>query len=285
VLPATVGEALDWAVRTLREAGVDSPRLTAEVLLAHILNRERSRLIGRPDDALSAGDLQKYKSLALRRASGEPLHYLTGEREFYGLSFKVSPSVLIPRPETEFLVERALALAGGRAVRFADVGTGSGCIAVTLVCEQPQARGWGTDISLEALAVARENACRHGTGDRLGLAQCDLLDCFPKRQIFDLILSNPPYVSGPEMRRLSPMVREHEPGLALTGGETGLDVYRRLIPEAGARLTTNGFLMLEAGAGQAAEVSSMIRQENLALVEIIDDLQGIPRCIVAQRRH
>jgi release factor glutamine methyltransferase len=283
--PATASAALNWAVVELRGAEVDSPRLVAEVLLAHILGWERTRLLGHLHDRLACVDWERFQALVRRCASGEPLQYLTGEREFYGLPFRVMPGVLIPRPETEILVEKALDLAraceGG--VRFVDVGTGSGCIAISVGHEIPHATGWATDISREALAVARENANRLGVGARIGFACCDLLECFPARPLFGLILSNPPYNPGSEMEELPRLVREYEPHQALFGGESGLEVYRRLIPQAAARLLPEGRLLLEVGAGQAGEVVELVKREGLAPDQIVEDLQRISRCIVAGR--
>lgn len=198
-------------------------RLTAEVLLAHILSWERARLIGHIYDPLAAGAWEKFRTLARHCAAGEPLHYLTGEREFYGLPFRVTPAVLIPRPETEILVEHAVEWVRrrGGGVRFVDVGTGSGCIAISVARELPGARGWATDISREALVLARENADRLGAAARIGFVCCDLLDCFPARPLFDLILSNPPYISGADVPELPRVVREHEPHQALFGGNRG----------------------------------------------------------------
>jgi release factor glutamine methyltransferase len=283
VPPESVGAAIVRAVGDLREARVDSPRMTAEVLLAHVLGWERTRVLGHSRDDLDSAFLAQFQALVRRRAAGEPLHYLTGEREFYGLSFHVTPSVLIPRPETEILVEKAVALARKRTggLRFVDVGTGSGCIAVSLAHELPEARGWATDVSARALTLARQNARRAGIGERVGFICCDLLDCFPAQPYFDLILSNPPYVSSAEMEVLPRMVRDHEPNKALDGGVSGIEAYARLIPQAARRLTATGQLLLEIGAGQAADIAKIIGEAGLILTETILDLQSIPRCLVA----
>ena len=283
---ATVGAALSWATEEFRRAKVDSPRLTAEVLLAHILSWERARLIGHIYDPLAAGAWEKFRTLARHCAAGEPLHYLTGEREFYGLPFRVTPAVLITRPETEILVEHAVEWVRrrGGGVRFVDVGTGSGCIAISVARELPGARGWATDISREALVLARENADRLGAAARIGFVCCDLLDCFPARPLFDLILSNPPYISGADVPELPRVVREHEPHQALFGGDSGLEASRRLIPQAAARLAAGGCLLLEVGAGQASEAAELIKRADLTVTLTIKDLQSIPRCLVAQRR-
>ncbi len=281
----TVGSAIAWAAAKLRAARVDSPRLAAEVLLGHVLQWDRARILGHVHDPLRARSLEEFQALVCRSAQGEPLHYLTGEREFYGLPFLVTTDVLIPRPETEILVEKAVDLARVRAgaLRFADVGTGSGCIAASVARQLPDARGWATDRSERALAVARENSRRLGVEARLGFVCCDLLECFPPKALFDFILSNPPYISGSEMAGLPRTVREYEPRAALDGGESGLDLHSRLVPQAACRLAAAGCLLLEIGAGQAHAVEELIDQAGLALTESIRDLQGIPRCLVARR--
>ncbi len=209
-------------------------------------------------------------------------------REFFGLPFLVTPAVLIPRPETEVLVEKALLLARGlKAARigFVDVGAGSGCIAVSFAHQEPRARGWAADISLEALEVAHENAGRNSVLDRLGFVCGDLLTCFRPLQHFDFILSNPPYVAGRDAETLPAEVRDHEPETALFSGDSGMDVYSRLIPQAAGRLVGGGYLLLEVGAGMAEAVSVLAAQEGLYVESVEKDLQGIPRCVVARRCH
>jgi release factor glutamine methyltransferase len=281
----TVWTALSRAGDEFRAAGVDAPRLTAEVLLAHVLGWERARIIAHLHDPLAAAAREQFRVLARRRAAGEPLQYLTGQQEFYGHSFRVTPAVLIPRPETEILVEKALALTrrGRGPVHFVDVGTGSGCIAIAVAHELPAATGRATDISAGALAVARENAQRLGVQGRIEFVRSDLLSCFPPRPMFDLILSNPPYVARADLAGLPGLVRDHEPHTALLGGETGLETCHRLIRQAAARLAAPGHLLLEVGDGQARDVATLIRQAGLVPDEIVEDLQGIPRCIVARK--
>ncbi len=282
---STIWHALRKARQEMECARVDAPELTAELLMAHVLGWTRTRVLSHIQEPLPAPDLQQFQLLVQRRASGEPLQYLTGVREFYGLSFQVTPSVLIPRPETEILVERALALARAqkRPVRFADVGTGSGCIAISVAHEVADASGWATDLSPEALEVARDNAARAGVGGRVAFVCGDLLDCFAPRPVFDLILSNPPYIPESETDELPAVVRDFEPQLALCGGESGLAAYRRLIPQAARRLVPQGYLLMEVGAGQSVAVARLVAKEDLTLVEIVDDLQKIPRCVVARR--
>lgn len=285
-MPAeTLESAIVWAVAELRAAQVEAPRLTAEALLAHVLKWERARIIGHSRDLLGAGAWAEYQILVHRSSRGEPLNYLTAEREFYGFPFRVTPDVLIPRPETEILVEKAVELGRlrARALRFVDVGTGSGCIAVSVARQLPDARGWATDLSQRALAVARENARRLGVPERLEFVCGDLLECFSALPAFDLILSNPPYVPGPEISGLPRTVREHEPRAALDGGVSGLEIYARLIPQASCRLAESGCLLVEIGAGQAREVAERIERAGLVLTETILDLQSIPRCLVARK--
>ena len=221
-----------------------------------------------------------------RRCSGEPLEYIVGEQEFFGLSFLVSPAVLIPRPETEILVEKALALARRSSVeslRFADVGTGSGCIAVSVARELPQSHVWAVDISQAALAVACRNAARHGVADRVHFVCADMLECFRPPRPFDFILSNPPYVGGTEIPDLPPVVREHEPRVALFGGASGTEACTHLANEAGLYLAPGGYLLMEIGAGQSEVVTGILRSAKLEVETVVEDLSGIPRCIVACR--
>jgi release factor glutamine methyltransferase len=272
----------------LVRAGIESPRLTAELLLGHVLGWERVRLLSHAGDPLSAEAGEWFASLVRRRAAGEPLQYLTGMQEFFGLPFRVTPDVLIPRPETEVLVEKALQLArksGAAPVRFADVGTGSGCIAVSFAAEHSQSVGCAVDLSWEALAVARDNASRNGVLDRLHFVQGDLLHCLSPRPVFDFILSNPPYVSCGDQETLPATVRDYEPSMALFAGDAGTEVYERLIPQAAARLVDGGHLLMEVGLGLADDVARLVVEAGLSLVSIEKDLQSIPRCIVSRRGH
>jgi release factor glutamine methyltransferase len=283
----TVRGALAEGIQILADAKVDSAQTTAQLLMAHVLGWDRVRVLSHGDDVVVGPALDEFRSLVRRSAAGEPLQYLTGEREFYGLRFAVSPDVLIPRPETEILVERALRLAQPRLpsgqVRFLDLGTGSGCIAVTLAKLLPCADGCAVDISPAAVAVAAGNARRHAVSARIRFVNADLLSCFAERPIFDLIVCNPPYVALEERESLPPSVREHEPHLALFGGAAGLEIHRRLIPQAARRLTPGGHLLLEMGAGQAEAVACMLERAGLRLASIDADLRGIPRCIDAER--
>ncbi len=263
---------------------VDSPRLTAELLLGNALGWSRVQLLTRFEACVVPEIFERFVEMVKRRVGGEPLQYILGEQEFYGLSFHVTPAVLIPRADTECLVEEALKLAAGRpSVHFVDVGTGSGCIAVTFAQQLPSAVGCAVDLSWEALKVARENAARWKVLDRIQFINGDFLDCFNPEPVFDFVLSNPPYVTRGEHEGLSVMVRDHEPRLALLGGESGLESYHRLIPQAARILKPGGHILLEVGAGQSRSVSGLLQDTNLTLVRMAKDLQGIPRCIIARK--
>jgi release factor glutamine methyltransferase len=223
-------------------------------------------------------------NLVLRRTKGEPLQYLTGEQEFFGLGFMVGPGVLIPRPETEILVEKAVKLIGERLeARFLDIGTGSGCIAVAVAHEILSARGWAVDISAKALEIACLNAERHGVAERVQFVRSDMLKCFPRASCFDFIFCNPPYVALQDCDSLPIEVRDHEPHSALFGGMSGLEFYEDLIPEIPSRLFDGGYLLLELGMGQAEEVRQLVEGVGLAVETILPDLQGIPRCLVGRK--
>ena len=282
----TIEKARAWAINVFKRAGMESSVLSSDLLLGFVTGRDRIYVLSHAEDDLQEKDWEYYKSLVLRHAKGEPLQYLTGEREFFGLDFQVNPAVLIPRPETEILVEAALGIIRerlGPKVMFADVGTGSGCIAVSLAHEAPSSMGWATDISGPALQTARRNAVRHKVSGRIQFVRADLLDCFYGKPVFDMILSNPPYVPLEEYNALPSGVRDYEPRRALYGGRDGLDFYRRLAPAARSRLKPGGFILFEAGAGQTEGISRLIEEGGLILQEILNDLQGIPRCLIASR--
>ncbi len=269
---------LQWATAELASI-TDAPRLEAELLLAHVLRTSRTRLLAHLDHRLDPDQLADYQTIVTLRASGHPLPYLTGHIEFYGLDFEVTPDVLIPRPETETLVERALAR---RPATVIDVGTGSGCIAVALAVHLPQATVYATDISMAALTVARRNAERHRVADRVRLLAGDLLA--PCSGAVDLMVSNPPYIAEPEFAALPLSVREHEPRLALDGGADGLAVIRRLLAQAAALLKPGGTLLLEIGASQGKAVRDLARAHfPTASIRIHPDLAGHDRVLeVAQ---
>ncbi len=277
----SVREAIIWAAQRVRAT---QPRLAAEVLLAHVLGVSRVHLLAHPERVLTASEWEAFAQLVARSAQGEPLFYLIGEREFYGMSFKVTPAVLIPRPETEHLVDAALEWARSRAYRaytpltFADIGTGSGCIAVALAVYLPNSRGYATDLSPEALEVARENAIRHGVAHRLSFLEGDL--CAPLPESVDLLVANLPYVARSEWEGLDLSIREYEPIVALDGGSDGLEVIRRFLAQAPDYLRTGGAVFLEIGAGQGAAVVELARSAfPRAVVRLLKDAAGLDRVV------
>lgn len=280
----TIETARAWAIDAFKRAGVEPSVLSSDLLLGFVTGRDRVYVLSHAEEYLRDGAWETYRSLVLRHAKGEPLQYIIGKREFFGLDFLVTPAVLVPRPETEMLVEAALGIIRkrpGSNPLFIDVGTGSGCIAVAIAHEVPSSRGWATDISPEALDIAHRNALRHGVTPRIRFVQADLLESFHRAPLADFILSNPPYVPLEEYNALPSGVKDYEPESALYGGRDGLDFYRRIIPAARTCLKPGGSLLLEAGAGQADCIGRLIEGEGMVLQEILDDLQGIPRCIIA----
>jgi release factor glutamine methyltransferase len=273
----TIAHALHWATEYL-QASSATPRLDAEVLLAHVLGWGRARLLSERQALLDTEQYARFEQLVERRAWLEPVAYLVGHREFYGRDFVVTPAVLVPRPETELLVERALAWARGRQGRpltIADIGTGSGIIAVTLAAELPDAHVYATDLSTNALEVAARNAERHGVAAQVALLRGDLLEPLPEP--VDLLVSNPPYTV---LAEIDENVRRHEPHMALDGGPDGLAMYRRLLAAAPAHLASGGALMLEIGATQGAAVAALARQHFPgATVTVRQDLAGWDRVV------
>jgi len=271
----TIGGLLREATSTLEEAGCDTARLDAEVLLARVLDVPRARLFANPMGGVTEAAAERYSGLVERRRRREPVAYIVQTKGFRRLDLEVSPDVLVPRPETEHLVEAALGLPAG--ARVCDVGTGSGAVALALKQERPDLIVTGSDISPEALSVARRNARFHGLevefveGDLLGSVEGEL----------DAVVSNPPYVSDREQDTLPPEVVEFEPHIALFAGDDGLDVIRRLIPEAAGRGVH--FLALEVGAAQATVVSQLLRNAGFERPEVVADLAGIPRVVVGWR--
>jgi release factor glutamine methyltransferase len=282
----TVAAARAWAIKKFKHRQVISPALTADLLLGFVLGWDRVRVLSHTEQYVQEEAWNRFRKLVRRRALGEPLQYLTGEQEFYGRPFRVTHDVLIPRPETEILVDRAVHLMMNHPhsrIRFVDVGTGSGCIAVSVACEICSALGWAIDNSAAALSVAVENAYRNGVAARIQYAQADLLECFPEKSCFDFVLSNPPYVAREEYANLPVSIRDHEPRDALWGGESGLEIYRRLIPEISPRLQPGGYVLLELGAGQAEQVGEFLQEGGLSVKMVVNDLQEIPRCLVGQK--
>ncbi|MGB8542606.1 MAG: peptide chain release factor N(5)-glutamine methyltransferase [Candidatus Acidiferrales bacterium] len=297
--------ALKEGMARLRAAHVPSHTLATELLLMHALGRDRTWLYTHSEFVLDAAATEKYLGLISRRAAGEPTQYLTGRQEFWGLEFEVTPAVLIPRPETEHVMEVALARLGPggfkihldsglprEKLRIADVGTGSGCLAVALAYELPHAEIFATDISAPALEVARRNAARHNVGDRIHFLQTNLLDGLAddvassgkKSRGFDLIVSNPPYVGREESVQLQREVRDYEPHEALFGGPIGVELYARLIDEAGSVLRSGGILVLELGYNSAEHVRAILAEQKCwTNVTFTKDLAGIPRVAAADR--
>jgi release factor glutamine methyltransferase len=311
----SVRALLKFGITQLREARVPSFTLAAELLLLHAFGRDRAWLYAHPEEVASDENAQRFFALIERRAAGEPTQHLTGKQEFWGLEFDVTPDVLIPRPETEHVIEVALDRLAAREIRagrrqtttgegfwIADVGTGSGCIAIALAKELPGAKFYATDISSAALVVARRNAARHGVMDRIDFIESNLLDAFatvtvPESQItnhespvtshqsrsFDLIISTPPYVGRREAATLPREVREHEPGVALYGGEEGYELYAALIAEASQNLKPGGILVLELGHNSLPVVRPLLDAAPWTNAGVTDDLAGIPRVLAAEK--
>ncbi|HZH34750.1 MAG TPA: peptide chain release factor N(5)-glutamine methyltransferase [Pyrinomonadaceae bacterium] len=285
-----IADALDEAVKFLSENRIAEPRRDANLLLGFVLNRDRAFLIAHNEDSLPGETSELFFNLISRRAKGEPIQYLTGKQEFFGLEFEVSTDVLIPRPETEILVEAALEILKGKENPYiCDVGTGSGCIPISLLKNLENASAVALDISPEAIKVAERNAEKHGVSDRIEFYESDVFAVFSNPQIairnpqFEVIVSNPPYIPNKDLPGLPREVRAFEPHTALFGGVTGLEIVRKLLNGAPRFLCENGFLLFEIGYTQGEAVRRMIDPEIWRLRDVLDDLQGIPRIVVLQR--
>ena len=316
-----VRTALKQGIAQLRDANVASFTLAAELLLLHALGRDRTWLYAHPEEEISTEQQSQFLELIDRRASGEPVQHLTGKQEFWGLEFEVTPDVLIPRPETEHLIEAALdrlavreiragrkPTLSGEGLQIADIGTGSACIAIALAKELPGATIYATDISPAALAVARRNATRYNFSNRIHFLECNLLDALVGAQhaapllgntrsvttrespvtghqspLLDLIVSNPPYIGRCESPSLEREVRDHEPHTALFGGEEGYELYSPLITQAAQFLKPGGLLVLELGHNSLAAVQPLLDAPHWTNVAATNDLAGIPRVISAER--
>jgi len=281
----TVHERVAEARHRLREAGLsaDESDLSARLLAEHVLGWTTERFLVDAIEPEPAGFADRYGRLVARRAAREPLPYIVGAREFWGLAFEVTPDVLIPRPETELIVEAALQLWPDRDAGFSavDVCTGSGCVAIAIACERPNARMTASDISAAALAVAQRNAARHGVSARVEVVRADMLDGLAGP--FDLVTANPPYVRAGDRRGLQPEVRT-EPDVALFSGDDGLDAIRRLVAAAPERMAPGAHLVFEFGLGQDSEIEQLLDEAaRLELLELRRDLQGIARTAVARR--
>ncbi|MBU1003073.1 MAG: peptide chain release factor N(5)-glutamine methyltransferase [Proteobacteria bacterium] len=285
----TIGALLAESDDLLKGAGVDSPRLSSQVLVGHVLGLDRVRLVLDRDRVLSVAEVRRIRSLVARRATGEPVAYLLGEKEFFGLSFRVTTDVLVPRPETEHIIEETQRrFSPDQAFSYVDLGTGSGCIAVTLALLFPQARGLALDVSPGALTVARDNARSHGVDGRIAFVRGSLGVPFAAQASLDLVVSNPPYVSEAEFGTVSFEVAGFEPRGALvpcvSGQSDGLECYRALIPQAGDALRSGGWLILEIGCDQGQAVPQLV--DNCSLFEtvhVVFDLAGRDRIVVARR--
>ncbi len=281
----TIGRLLGWTTDFLKRKGSESPRLDAEVMLAHALKRQRVELYTHFNDEVADPARKTFRELVQRRADGAPVAYLVGRKEFFSLAFAVSPDVLIPRPESEFVVtEYLIATRGIESPRCVDVGTGSGCLAIASVHRQPGARFVAIDISERALAVARANATELGVADRIDFRLGDGLEPLGREEAFDAIIANPPYIASDQIDQLEAGVKDYEPRLALDGGPGGLVVVSRLIAGAPAHLRPGGHLILEIGSAQELPVRALIEKEpGLKLAPTVFDHAKHPRVIQAAR--
>ena len=288
-LPSPSGLSISGALREgaqrLAAAAVTEPRREAGSLLAHVLGCDRSFIIAHADDPLTAEQREALQMLVERRTAGEPLQYIIAHQEFFKLDFEVNANVLIPRPETELIVETSLELLKiDPEPYFADIGTGSGCIAISMLYELPEAHAVATDVSRAALRVARRNAERHRVSDRLALLESDCFSDLDANESFTLITSNPPYISDDEMKALQREVGYEPPAALAGGGPDGLGVIRRLLSEAAPFLRTGGHFVFEIGFGQNAAVEQLIDLDVWELTGIRPDLQGIARAVVLRKK-
>jgi release factor glutamine methyltransferase len=279
----TVRRMIDWITSDLTKRGVDSARLDADLLVAAALGVKRIALYLDLDRPFVSDELSAVRALVERRRKREPMAYILGEREFYSRAFQVDKSVLIPRPDTELLVDRAVAVLGAREGALLDLCTGSGAVAITVLAELPERTGVASDISQAALSVARANAERHGVGARLTLREGDLFSVLAPDERFACITINPPYIGVHELSELAPDVRDFEPRLALDAGEDPLSFYRRIAREALLHLTDDGVLLVEVGRGQAPLVSELFHAQGFHQVTSHRDLGGIERVVEAHR--
>ncbi|MGI8919846.1 MAG: peptide chain release factor N(5)-glutamine methyltransferase [Pyrinomonadaceae bacterium] len=282
----TIAEAIREGAQIFHDAGLTEARREAGGLLQHVIGRDRTFVLAHPEQQLSQVQLQTFRELLKRRAAGEPLQYLTAHQSFYGLEFEVAPAVLIPRPETELLVELALEMIQSTgAPSICDVGTGSGCIAITLLHERKDAHAVAIDISAAAIEIAKRNALRQQVENRLTFVHANCFSSLsPAEFSFDLIVSNPPYLAENDFAGLQREVSDHEPLEALAGGPDGLDVVRRVLRESDAFLKPGGHLLIEIGFNQAAAVESFLEKQEWLPKGIRPDLQGIPRVVVLQKQ-
>lgn len=280
----TAGALIAEGAAVLAAAEIEEPRRESRLILAHVLRAAPGDLLLEPIRPVGQEDAERFRTLVARRARHEPFAYLAGRREFWSLDLDVAPGVLIPRPETELVVETALEpLAGvGRNVAWSilDFGTGTGAILIALLTELPFAQGLGVDVSLEALEIARANSARFGLGDRARFGRSSWWSHVPPQE-FDLIVSNPPYIPTRDIPALDPEVRNFEPHLALDGGPDGLGAFRAISSVLATRLTPGGRIVVEVGQGQADDVASIFLRSGLEKTAILPDLAGIPRVVTA----
>lgn len=276
----TIASLVKWAIDDFRTRGIENPRLDAELLVAHALEIDRMRVILDGARPLEGAELDKLRSLVKRRRAYEPIAYLRGTREFYGLQFRVDKRVLVPRPDTETLVDVALARSThvSMCMRQLDLCTGSGCVAISMARQRPTAQVVATDISLDALTVARDNALRLGAYN-VAFAQGDLFEPLARARPFDVITANPPYIPSADIAELMPDVREHEPKLALDGGTDGLDFVRRIVEAAPKHLEPGGLLALEIDSKEAAETAELLVKAGFTDVRIARDLAKLERVV------
>lgn len=279
----TIGSLVKWAVDDFRARGLENPRLDAELIVAHALGIDRTRVIIDANRPLEGAELERLRGLVKRRRAHEPIAYLRGEREFYGMTFRVDGRVLIPRPDTEALVETALARTAhvSLSMRMLDLCTGSGCVAIAIARQRPTAAVYATDLSPDALSVARANAARLGAYN-VAFAESDLFASVPpgtREGSLDLITGNPPYIATGEIPTLMPDVREFEPRLALDGGPDGLDLVRRIVEEAPRWLAPGGVLALEIGAGEAPDTRALFEARGFSDVRADRDYGRIERVV------
>jgi len=298
-MPTSIAEAILQGAHDLRKAGVPEARREAGSLLAHVMGQDRTFILAHADDPISEEQLEQFRRVLESRVSGKPMQYITGHQEFFGLDFEVTSDVLIPRPETELLVEKALQLVSSSASSpyICDVGTGSGCVAITLLHEllhnHPDTRAVAIDISESALEVAKRNAARHSVTDRISFVVSDGFEALDHqnqgdredtpRELFDLIVSNPPYVADGVISSLQREVRDFEPRRALEAGVDGLSVISRLLAGAGAFLQTGGYFLFEIGFDQHQAIEQLIDRRVWKLLDIHKDLQGIPRTVALEK--
>lgn len=292
----TIREVIQRSTQFLEGKGVESPRLQVELLLAEVVGLPRLQLYLDIDRVLTEVELARLRGLVQRRGKREPLQHILGTANFAGLELKVTGEVLIPRPETELLAEQAVEFLkerhktmpgtdgdGSSAPAVLDIGTGSGCLPVYVTHRLPGAKAWTVDVSPAALAIARENAGRHGVADRVHFLHGDAFAALDPDLRFDLIVSNPPYIPSADIETLDPEVRDHDPRLALDGGADGLEFYRRIAREGGRWLKPGGKLMLELGHDQAAAVGAICEDQMWIVEAILPDYSRIPRILIARR--